>query len=104
MRWKSKKRFEHVSPYLNQEAELSWWFLATFSWRVSARWPWATERISLISSSSGSLCSWTSAKVIFCWRFLTMAPFDFFFSLAILMLHWSTLSEAAFSQDGHSES
>ncbi len=33
-----------------------------------------------------------------------MAPFDFFFSLAILMLHWSTLSEAAFSQDGHSES
>ncbi len=39
MRWKSKKRFEHVSPYLNQEAELSLWFLATFSWRVSARWP-----------------------------------------------------------------
>jgi len=33
-----------------------------------------------------------------------MVPFDFFFSLAILMLHWSTFSEAAFSQDDHSES
>jgi len=28
---RQKKRFEHVSPYLNQETELSWWFLATFS-------------------------------------------------------------------------
>jgi hypothetical protein len=29
--WKSKKSFEHMSPYLNQGAELSWWLRVILS-------------------------------------------------------------------------
>lgn len=57
-----------------------------------------------MGSSSGFLCSWISANQILCWSSLNLVPFFCFFSFASLPLLFSTLSAAASSQLGHSES
>ncbi len=104
IRWKSKKRFKHVSPYLNQVAVLSWWFRTTCSCRESVRWPCATERMSQTGSSSGLLCNWISARRILCCSSLIRAPFARLFSLVNLPLQMSTLLVAASNQPGQSAS
>ncbi len=104
IRWKSKKRFEHVSPYLNQVAALSWWFRTTCSCRESVRRPCAIERMSRTGSSSGLLFNWISARRILCCSFLIRTPFAHLFSLANLPLQMSTLLVAASNQLGQSAS
>ncbi len=104
MRWKSKKRFEHVSPYLNQVDALIWWFRATCSCSASAKCPCASESMPLTGSSSGFLCNWISASRVLCWRSLIRAPFSRFPSFANLPLHFSTLLVVASSQPGQSAS
>ncbi len=101
---KSKKRFEHVSPYLNHVDALSWWFRATCSCRKSAMCPCTDERMLLTASSLGSSCNRISANRVFCWRPLIRAPFSRFLSFASLPLHLSTLFVAASNHPNQSAS
>ncbi len=39
IRWKSKKVFEQVSPYLSQLVEVRCQFCATLAWKISASSP-----------------------------------------------------------------
>ncbi|CAK9237073.1 unnamed protein product [Sphagnum troendelagicum] len=66
--------------------------------------PYAVDRISLTTSSSGSSCSRISANRVFCWRPLVQAPFSRFLSFASFPWHWRTLLVAASSHPGQSES
>ncbi len=58
----------------------------------------------LTSSFSEVLCSWISARQIFCCSDLKRVPFTFLFSFVRRVLHLSTLSIAAPSHPDHSRS
>ncbi len=104
MRWNSKNCLEQVSPYLNQLATESWWFSATWSYKVSAKLPCDADKMFLTVSSLGSRCSWISASWIFWWKVLVRAPLARFFSFAKLAQRLATLMVAASSQAGQSVS
>jgi hypothetical protein len=65
-------------------------------------WPYALERMSRISSSSGLLCNWIYARWILCCSSLIRAPFARLFSLANLPSQMSTLLVAASNHPGQS--
>ncbi len=102
--WQSKNCLEQVFPYLNQEEAESCWFRATWSYRTSAMWPWAFERMFLTCSFSGVLWSWISARRIFCCNALKRVPLAFLMAFVRRMLHVNTLSIAAPSHPAHSRS
>ncbi len=96
-RWKSKKAFEHVSPYLSQlEADRCRLCLTEF-WNTSVSLLCEYDRIPLISSFVGFFYSWISANWIFLVQALIWAPWARFLSFERCRLHCVILSVAASS-------